>query len=666
MPTTNKNNIYDKLRSNALQKGYIFGLLIVALFIVFIVRIFILQNTNVKEITENYIDKNYREAILKPARGNLYATDGAILATTVMKYDIYLDFKSMKENLYKEYASTLTDSLSKMFNKPKSYFRAKFEHQRKIQNQYYLLVKGLDFDNYNRIRHFPIFDKGQNKGGFIVNRVYERELATSKIGTGTIGVYNDAYKSGFEWSFNKYLKGTDGSQYEQRVNSTQWKPIDYWKVKEPIDGDDIYTTLDLRIQDIAHSALEKQLIKFNADHGSVLVMESKTGKIRAMVNLRRNAPGVYSDAYNYSIKDITEPGSTFKVVSLLTAMDDGLITDETTVNTGNGRWTYAGQNISDGHGGGTFDISEVLSHSSNVGSAKLITKCYASDPWVFINHLKDWKMLDKMNIELQGIAAPFIVTPKNKRWNKATLASLAYGYSVRLNLLQLLTFYNGIANRGKMIKPLFIDKRVQSGKIIYEAKPEVMVKQMASPKAIEMMTKALEKAVEKGTARSIYTPNLKIAGKTGTARFEYWTSGPAKYQASFAGFYPVDDPQYTCIVMVNQPDTKLGYYGASVAAPVFKEIAGRIFFKKPQNVEKDLLVDKKVDLNKLLPPSVKIKIINNEMPSVIGLAGKDAVPQIENFGYSVEFKGVGRVTEQFPAAGTALKPHQKIYLTLQQ
>lgn len=660
-----KQNEYDNKRKKTLRWGYLFAVVALCVFVMFLGRIIILQNTNVQEIKDDYINKNYREATLKAARGNLYASDGSILATTVMRYDIYLDFKTIKDTVYTNNIGALTDSLSKMFGKPRAEFRKKFDEQRKKKNQYYSLARGLDFDQYDRIRKFPIFKRGKNKGGFIVDRNYKRELATSEIGAGTIGIDNGELKAGLEGAFSKYLTGTDGKRLEQRINSSQWKPIDYWKVQEPIDGEDVYTTLDLRIQDIAHSALEKQLINFEAKHGTVIVMEVATGKVRAMVNLKRTEEGEYVDSYNYALKDNIEPGSTFKTISLLAAMDDGFIDENTTVNVGGGVWTYAKQRISDGHGGGTYDISDVLAKSSNVGTAKLITKYYAEKPQIFLDHLKRWKLFDKMDIELPGITKPKIVTPENKRWNAATLASIAYGYSSNINLLQLTTFYNGVANGGKMLKPLFIDKIMKDGKVMYVAKPEVMVNKMASEKAIKMMTSALTKAVEKGTAKSIFTPNLKMAGKTGTARFEYWLPGPMKYRASFAGFYPADNPKYTCYVMISEPNTAKGFYGGTVSAPVFKEIAGKTFLKTPQNIEREMLVDKKVNLNKMVEPNVKVAVNNKQMPNVVGLIGKNVIPQLENLGYRVDYRGVGRIKEQFPLEGTVISKNQRIYLSLQ-
>ncbi|MGC5745078.1 penicillin-binding transpeptidase domain-containing protein [Chryseobacterium sp. NFX27] len=660
-----KQNEYDNKRKKTLRWGYLFAVGVLCVFVMFLARIVILQNTNVQEIKDDYINKNYREATLKAARGNLFASDGSILATTVMRYDIYLDFKTMKDTIYTNNIGALTDSLSRMFGKPRGEFRKKFDEQKKKKNQYYTLVKGLDFDQYDRIRNFPIFKKGKNKGGFIVDRNYKRELATSEIGSGTIGMDNGEVKAGLEGAFSKYLTGTDGKRLEQRINSSQWKPIDYWKVKEPVDGEDVYTTLDLRIQDIAHSALQKQLITYEAKHGTVIVMETQTGKVRALVNLRRTESGEYEDSYNYALKDNIEPGSTFKTISLLAAMDDGFIDENTTVDVGNGVWTYAKQRISDGHGGGTYDISDVLAKSSNVGTAKLITKYYAEKPQIFLDHLKRWKLFDKMDIELPGITKPKILTPEHKRWNAATLASISYGYSSNINLLQLTTFYNGVANGGKMLKPLFIDKIMKEGKVVYNAKPEVMVSKMASEKAIKMMTSALTKAVEKGTGRSIFTPNLKMAGKTGTARFEYWLPGPMKYRASFAGFYPADNPKYTCYVMISEPNTAIGFYGGPVSAPVFKEIAGKTFLKTPQNIEKEMLVDRKVNLNKMVEPNVKVAVNNKQMPNVVGLIGKNVIPQLENMGYRIDYKGVGRIKEQFPLEGTIISKNQRIYLSLQ-
>ena len=665
-----KQNEYEKKRTKALRWGYIFVALVLVTFMVFIGSIAVLQNnSNVKEIEKNYIQPNYKEDTVKAARGNLYASDGSILATTVIKYNIFIDFKVIKDTVYEKNIEKLTDSLNKIFGKPRRLYRSVFDQQKKKNNQYYSLVTNLDFEQMNRLKRLPIFSSYNPKTKeykknrcLIIEPNYKRILATNQIGSGTIGVDRGSMKSGFEGAFSKYLSGQDGFRLVQRVNATQWKPIDYWKVKEPVDGQDVYTTLDLRIQDIAHSALEKQLIAFQAHHGSVLVMEVETGKVRAMVNLRRNEDGQYVDAYNYALKDVTEPGSTFKVVSLLAAMDDGFVDENTKVDTGDGTWNYAGQKISDGHGGGLYEISDILAQSSNVGSAKLIVKSYAENPKIFINHLKRWKMFDKMELELPGVTRPFIVTPENPRWNKATLASLSYGYASSFNLLQLTTFYNGIANKGKMVKPLFIDKIMRDGKVVYEAKPEVMVNKMASDKAIKMMTEALTKAVEKGTAKSIFTPNLKMAGKTGTARFEYWKEG-GKYQASFAGFYPADNPKYTCMVMVNQPQGN--YYGGVVAAPVFKEIAGKTFLKTPLNMREDMLKDQKVDLKKMTVSNPKIKINGGQMPELVGLIGKNIVPQLENLGYRVEYKGVGKILEQFPEAGTVMKKDQKIYLRMQ-
>ncbi len=644
---------------------FLMGLVIIC-FAMFLCKIFYIQITDVESIRKDYISKNYRKAKLSAARGNLFASDGSILATTVMRYDVYLDFKSMRDSLYSKNIDALSDSLSKMLDKPSSYFKVKFEQEKKKKNQYYSLIRGLDYDQYARIKQFPIFNKGKNKGGFIVERTFKREFASSQIGSGTIGVDDGEHHSGLEYAFRDYLRGKDGERLEQRISNSQWKPIDYWQEKNPEDGQDVFTTLDLRIQDIAHSALEKQLKAFKAHHGSVLVIETKTGKVRAMVNLAADPSGEFKDSYNYAIKDATEPGSTFKSVSLLAAMDDGFIDANSTVNVGGGNWEYYGQPILDGHGGGTYDISDVLAKSSNVGTAKIITKHYGDNPEIFYNHLRRWKMFEKLDIELPGISKPYILTPKDKKWTKGALASLSFGYASRFNMLQLATFYNGIANGGEMLKPIFIEKRMKDGQVLYEAKKQVLVDKMASKEAIEQITSALTKAVEKGTAKSIFTPNLKMAGKTGTARFEYWKAGPMKYQASFIGFYPSDNPQYTCYVLINQPDTSLGFYGALVAAPVFKEIAGKTFLKQPMNIEKQLVSAGPKKIQVVTRQTPKLNFSSGVMPNLVGFIGRDAIPQIENKGFRVSFQGTGKIVKQFPEAGTPILKKQKVYLELSQ
>ena len=295
-----KINEYDNKRSRTLKWGYLFAGVAFVVFVVFLARIIFLQHTNVQNFEDNYINKNYREAKLKAARGNLFASDGSILATTVMRYDVFVDFKTIKDTIYKENIGALTDSLSVMFGKSRAHYREIFDKQKKAGNQYFSLVRGLDFDQYDRIKKFPLFSKKDKKTGkfkksrcLIIDRNFRRELATSQIGSGTIGMDNEIGKSGLEGAFSKYLTGTDGKRLEQRINASQWKPIDYWKVQEPIDGQDVYTTIDIRIQDIAHTALQKQLVQFEADHGCVLVMETETGKVRAMVNLRRDNEGNY-------------------------------------------------------------------------------------------------------------------------------------------------------------------------------------------------------------------------------------------------------------------------------------------------------------------------------------------------------------------------------------
>lgn len=657
----------SKRKENSLYCGFALVLFAGLFFCIALIRIFYIQNTTDERFAKTYIENNFRTRITEPVRGNIYAADGSLLATTVIRYNAFVDFRTIRKDIFDKGLQGLCQALSRMFGKSESHYRKLLLEQRKAENQYFPLAKNLDYDQYQQIKNFPIFERGPIRGGIIFEKIYKRQIASAQIGNGTIGV-DDSVRghSGMEGAFSEILRGRNGKMTEQRLKGNQWKPINFWNIVEPINGDDVVTTIDLRIQDIAHVALEKQLSAFNAEHGSAIVLEVATGKVRAMVNLKRKKTGVYEDSYNYILKDATEPGSTFKTISLLAAMDDQYIGENTRVETGSGTWTYDGQVINDGHSGGLYDISDVLAQSSNVGTSKLIVKSYAQNPNKLFEHLRKWQLHKKLGIEYySGSTKPIMVSPEDKRWRKSSLASISYGYNIRLNMLQMATFYNGLANGGNMIRPVFYEKILREGKPIKEAKPSSIVPKMASPQAIQLMTRMLTKAVEKGTARSIYTPNLRLAGKTGTTRLQYWNKSSKKYQASFAGFYPADKPLYTCMISITEPDVSIGYYGSQVAAPVFKEIAGKTFLKMPINADTDSKSDPQ-SLNKLLiGKQKKVKLVPGIMPDLVGTIGRDIIPKLENSGYKVHYTGIGKVVDQFPQPGQRIHQGQIIQLKLE-
>ncbi|TDM00542.1 MAG: hypothetical protein C4K58_04890 [Flavobacteriaceae bacterium] len=363
----------------------------------------------------------------------------------------------------------LDHALCQMFGKPKSYFEKKLRAARKEGNQYLLIVKGLEYQNYLKVKKMPILNKGKFKGGLIVEKNMVRIHPNIGIGERTIGYDNEKGKAGLEGAYSDYLQGIDGKRVEQRITSKDWKPINYWNKKDPIEGSDVFTTIEPSLQQVAYQSLLNQLLTYQAHHGSVVVMEVETGEVKAMVNLTRSKDGSYKDTRNYAVWEAVEPGSTFKTASLLIAMEDGYITPETSVETGDGSYTFNnGSTIKDSHPLGTISVTKVLEESSNIGTAKLINNFYKKNPKKFISRLEDWNLTQRLGITIPGEGEPFVPTPSWSNWNNITLPWMSFGYNIKLTPLQILSFYNGIANDGKIVKPMFIKKIEHRGKKIAE------------------------------------------------------------------------------------------------------------------------------------------------------------------------------------------------------
>ncbi len=659
-------------RKNTLTRSYFitFCLLIVGVLVA--LRIVHIQQTELEKYKEQALKTNFRQAEVPAARGNIYSSDGVLLATTILRYDIHMDVMTVQEDLWNENITALSDSLSKILQKPAYQIKKNLIQQRKKKNRYYLIARNIDYNQFNRMKRFPIFKKGQNRGGFIVNRKTARIQPADEFGQRVLGFDDERGSVGLEGAYKEYLEGKNGRQMEQFINGKYWKPIDYWHPdnEDPVDGYDVYTTIDTRIQDITNAALRKQLAKFEANHGCVVVMEVASGRIMAMSNFKRMEDGSYRDVYNYAVGERTEPGSTFKVISLMAALDDGYIDPNTTVNIGNGSWNvYKGNTIYDDHGSGTLTITQVLSESSNIGTAKTIYKYYRKNPENFLRKIDDWGVSEKVGIEIKGEPKPVVPHPGGERWSPIALPWMAYGYGVALTPLQTLNFYNAVANDGVMVKPRLIEKIEREGITIDSFQTVVTHKNIASKKARDLMEKMLIEAVESGTAESIFTPNLKMAGKTGTAQYEYWNwkNGERKYQSSFCGYFPADAPKYSCIVVINQPNTQIGFYGSQVAAPVFKEIAGKVFLKTPLNLPKEHKNKANYHLTQKFQtrPKVPSKWPKNSIPNLVGLYGQEVIPELENHGYKVSYTGVGKVKQQSISPGVQIKKGATIYLELQ-
>ncbi|TWP23726.1 PASTA domain-containing protein [Apibacter muscae] len=651
----------NKENKDILARTYLVAAMVLLFAVLVFARLIFIQTVDSEKYRNLAQTTNFRNEEIQAARGNIYASDGILLATTITKYDIRLDMKTIRKKLYDENISSLCDSLGKMFGKPSFYFYKKLNEARLKENQYLKLATGLDYEQFTRLKKFPILNKGQNKGGFIVERRLERIKTISGFGNRTLGFDDERGKTGLEGAFTSYLKGTNGKEIQQRINQKEWKPINI--EMEPIDGNDVYTTIDMRIQDIAYSALQNQLEKSEADHGCAVVMDVKTGKIVALTNLQRTKSGEYDDLRNFAVWEASEPGSTFKTISMLALLDDGYVEPNTTVDIGEGAWKYKNQVVRDDHGQGTITLSQVLSQSSNVGIAKTVVKYYSKNPKDFLAKINNWHIGLKTGIDIPGEGAPYI-PQYDQKWSSVTLPWMSFGYGVKLTPLQILTFYNGVANGGKLMKPQLLDKIENKGIIIKKFSPIVLEEHMASSKAIEDLKQMLAYAVEKGTSRSIYTPNLSMAGKTGTVQLEYWSKGKGRlYQASFCGFFPVENPEYSCIVVINKP--KNGFYGSQVASPVFKEIAGKVYLKKPLNLPKEDETKISKNIKQFLTQNQKIQVNpkTKNVPNVVGYYAKDAIPVLENLGLKVVYKGNGKVVQQ-SITGIPIKKGMTVYLKL--
>lgn len=606
---------------------------------------------------------NFREATIPAARGNLYAADGSLLATSVRKYNIAFDAKAMRQNLIDEYLNALADSLHAMFNKPAATYAKLILNAKKNEKQYVPIAKNLNYHQLKRVSSFPIFNHGQIKGGFIIEDHLVRERSVKDIGARTLGyVKGDTLKVGLEGAYNTLLSGKDGKRLEQRMGGGNWRPINITNDIEAVDGQDVITTIDIPLQNVAYNALYNQLSEFEADHGTVVVMEVNTGEIKAIANLTRLADGNYADIQNFAVGEANEPGSTIKTISLLAALKDGVIDTATTVSTGSGRVRLFGRTISDSHGYGTINARQVLEKSSNIGTAKLITQHYQEKPEKFFEILnQEWKLNQPLGVDIPGEAKPYFPNPEDKSWSKQSLSSVSFGYESKLTPLQILTFYNGIANNGKMLKPLFVKEIHEKGKLIKSFSPEVRVEKMAQDSTIKKMQNMLASAVKRGTGRAFYNEIFPAAGKTGTARADYWVKGPMQYRASFCGYFPTYNPQYSCIVVIHKPSRKKGYYGSSVAGPVFQKIMESVYIKSPKKLS--LKKTKKIDLekaNKTFNWNSNIK----KMPNLKGYNGQKIIPILENAGFKINYSGIGKIIQQSIPAGQPIPKNKTLSLKL--
>ena len=665
-------------QKSILTKFYIVAAFMTLLFSLIIFRVIdiqYLQGDKYRKISKDLTRKPFA---IEANKGNVYASDGNLLATSMSKFTIRMDVMSVDVKIFDRDVVKLSRNLANFLGKSPEFFEKKLRNARKSKNRYILIAKDIGYNDYMKMKQFPIFKLGVYKGGFIAEHKTVRAHPIGKIAERTIGYHDNRGDAGIEGAFVDYLKGEDGLRWKQKIAKGQWKPINDVNEKEPVQGYDVVTTLDVNIQDITHHALLRQLEYFEADHGCAVVMETATGEIKAISNLGRTSAGKYYEKRNYAVWEAHEPGSTFKLASLMAALDDKMIDTSTVVDTEKGRIFIHGKRVEDSQRGGYGEISaaRVFEVSSNVGIVKLIREHYDDKPEKFLDHLKDYGLTNKIGLPIKGEGKPIVYYPGKPGWNKISLEWMSWGYSIAVTPLQTLMLYNAVANNGEMVKPRFIKELRKENRIKKSFQKEVINPQIATPETIKKLKKVLENVVEKGTANNIYSSNFSMAGKTGTAKKYVGRHVNKKgdtiaggysnkrYVASFAGFFPADLPKYSCIVVIHDPLKKKGYYGATVAAPVFKEIAQKIY--TTTSVDDDL-VKEKFSSQKIGDQYLSFynKIKNTEtIPNVIGMPAMDAVSLLENVGLNVKIKGIGKVKKQSIKKGTLIKKGATIILNL--
>lgn len=661
---------------------------------------------------------------VEATRGNICAEDGSLLATSIPIFDIYWDSQVISDEVFEKNVDSLAWYLSQTFKeKTRIEFRKMLVAARQDTNEYLLIHRSymndassqVGYELLKKIKKFPIFKMGRNRGGLIVEQKDKRVKPYQILAKRTIGYYlNDtagsknskAYKVGIEGAYSDVLEGISGIRLKKKIAGGVWMPLDENEI-EPQNGSDVITTIDIDLQDVAENSLMKNLKANEADHGCVVLMEVETGHVKAIANLKRGDDGEYDEEANYAIWESSEPGSTFKLISLVAAIDDGLVNVDDMVKIGSIK--YANRVMEDSHidGYGPVTVREAFEESSNVGISQAIYNAYKNDQKRFTDKLYSMRVNLPLDLEISGESKPTLTNPDDKTWSKVSLPWISIGYEVALTPLQILTFYNAIANDGKMVKPIFVKEIRKMGRVIETKETVVLSDSICSRKTATIARSLLEGVVENGTAKKLSTSVYKIAGKTGTAQVAkgskgYSEDGNISYKASFVGYFPADDPKYSCIVVVNNP-SKGAYYGGAVAAPVFKEIADRVYathsdipqrivdtlddhsyvpFVKAGNQKDIYTIYEELNFSKYSnsPSAVWVvvsadansatltekKMRNGFVPDVSGMGLRDAVFLLESAGLKVNVSGKGKVVSQSIASGTIAEKGETITIVLSQ
>jgi len=695
------------IKKSILFNAKISFLLVVLFSSLIIYRIFILQfkeGNHWNKISENM---NLSLLDIKANRGSILSDDGSILATSLPFYKVAFDPSIVNNSIFNEKIDSLSLLLSNFFNdRSKESYKSLIKKAKDSGKKYLILNrKRINYEEKEILSKWPIFNEGRLKGGIIFEKIEKRYRPFSKLGYRTIGSVDENYNGtvGLEYSFNNYLIGKDGKALYQKIAGNNWKPVFDGNEVNPENGYDILTTININIQDIAETALLNGLISNNAEYGCAIIMDVKSGDIKAISNLSRNSKGRYVELYNYAIgsQGSREPGSTFKLASMLALFEDSRLGLMDTIDTGNGEYKFYSEIMKDHKEGGygKITVKDIFEQSSNIGVAKLIEDQFKDSPTKFLNYINKFGLSKDLNFQMIGYGKPFIKNSNDSSWSKVSLPWMAHGYELKVTPLQTLSFYNAIANNGRFVKPLIVKKIIKANNVIKEFDSEVFEEKIASNTSIQKAKVLLEGVVERGTAKNINNSYYKIAGKTGTAKKVINGTYVNKYYTSFVGFFPSNKPQYSCIVVIDEPKN-YRIYGSDVAAPVFREISDRILltdhnvfneFQKTEITNNNFPLIRSGFRNDLIDISnyfgisnhsntnddwVKTKVIDNSIswesniaginliPNVIGMTYKDALYLLEKRGLKVNFSGSGRVKNQSVSPGKNIKNYSTIHLSL--
>lgn len=699
-----------EVKKDILWRVYLCFIGMVLFGVAIIIKVFFLQNVEGNYWRSMADSLHTRYVTLDADRGTIYSEEGRMLSTSIPYFDVRVDFAAdgltdKNGKIFKDNVDSLSICLSKTFqdHTPLEYKNILREGY-KNKDRYFLLKRDISFTQYQLLRQFPMFRLGKNKGGLIAETKNKRINPFKLLANRTIGLSRqNAQNVGLERTYDSFLSGTTGKRLMRRIAGGTFVPVEGYDI-EPENGHDIITTIDVNMQDIVETALMNMMVANEADNGTCILMEVKTGKIKAIANLGKQPDGSYFEDMNYALR-ATEPGSTFKLATVISVLDDKYATMNNMVNLQEGKWQIGRRTVFDSepHPGQTnVTIKHAFELSSNVGMAKLAYQFYNKKPNDFVWHLRKLKLDKPTGIDLVGEDQPVIKTTASRTWSATSLPWMAFGYEVLISPLQTCMLYNAVANNGKMMKPYLVNSINEYGKPVKTFEPAVMMDSICSSNTLTQVKAMLEGVVMNGTARSLWSPYYSFAGKTGTALVANANRGYADkiYQSSFAGYFPAKDPQFTCIVVIKNKPHAAKFYGASVAGPVFREVADKLYaiaVEKQQPMRANLMLDTllafknskardwkeittaldlpvegDVNNNNWVSASVTDKKVNfapvtqakGSVPNVTGMGLKDALYLLENAGLRVVVRGAGKVTNQSIPGGTQLEKNQTIVIEL--